>query len=79
MTTTPTVKVVQAHYHSDGEKIDGEYDVLYDGQKIGRVRRNDSTPTGYWGRWNVGSWGTDTRKSAVAHVVQRHQAKLADR
>ncbi len=57
-----------------GEFEEGEY--LYRGHLI---RRDDSVPSGYWGRWAVGrrttGYRTDTRASAMAEIDRRIAAK----
>lgn len=64
------VKVVAHRY--EGEVIKGSYDVLYDGKKIGTVHRHDGVSNGYFGRWSVGRFYTDSRKSAVNHLVKEY-------
>ena len=66
------VKVVAHRY--EGDVIEGEYDVLLDGVKIGRVVRHDGVPAGYYGRWSAGRFYTDSRRSAVDHLVERHRS-----
>lgn len=68
-----TVKVVRATYEGF-DTIEGEYDVLYNGERIGSVVRHDETPAGYFGRWSAGRYYTDTRKDAVRHLVGRHES-----
>lgn len=71
------VKVVKHFFEGtwDGET----YEVLVDGERAGTVRRRDSVSTGYYGRWAVRGYWTDTRRDAVRYVVNRHQARRTTR
>lgn len=69
------MKVKVVAHKDEGERIDGEYDVQIDGEVVGRVRRYDGTPNGYWGRWsgwapNHRKFYTDSRRDAVDYVVR---------
>lgn len=74
--TAKDVKITRHKF--EDEIIEAEYDVVYDGQVIGTVRRNDGTPNGYWGRWGAGRYHTDTRRDAVAYVIDRFNKKQED-
>ena len=65
-----TTKIVKAYY-DDGDEIEGVYTVLLDGDAIGEVRRDDSVSKTYWGRWNAGRMGFETRKEAVDYLIKR--------
>lgn len=75
MTETQTIKITKSYY--DEERTDaheGVYEVRRNGEYLGDVSRDDSVSTGYWGRWNAGRQGFETRKQAVAYLCRRRDA-----
>lgn len=41
------------------------------------LERNDNVPNGYWGRWRVGKYTTDTRRDCIRWVDERIAQKQA--
>lgn len=78
--TAPKVTVRKARFEDDLdadaeiEYIDGEYDVLVDGEVAGQVSQG-TAPKGCYGHWRVGGHGFETRRQGVDYIVRRFAAR----